>query len=69
MIGIVPGQSAIQIVCMTDVILIDRFRVDDVEIINHIRKKVTETDDLLWALRDSNPRPSGCKPDALNQLS
>ncbi len=22
-----------------------------------------------WALRDSNPRPSGCKPDALNQLS
>ncbi len=23
----------------------------------------------LWALRDSNPRPSGCKPDALNQLS
>ena len=26
-------------------------------------------DFLLWALRDSNPRPSGCKPDALNQLS
>ena len=24
---------------------------------------------FLWALRDSNPRPSGCKPDALNQLS
>ena len=22
-----------------------------------------------WALRDSNPRPSGCKPDALNRLS
>lgn len=22
-----------------------------------------------WVLRDSNPRPSGCKPDALNQLS
>lgn len=22
-----------------------------------------------WAVRDSNPRPSGCKPDALNQLS
>ena len=25
--------------------------------------------DFLWAMRDSNPRPSGCKPDALNQLS
>ena len=24
---------------------------------------------LLWALRDSNPRPSACKADALNQLS
>jgi hypothetical protein len=24
---------------------------------------------FLWAMRDSNPRPSGCKPDALNQLS
>ncbi len=24
---------------------------------------------FLWVLRDSNPRPSGCKPDALNQLS
>ena len=23
----------------------------------------------LWALRDSNPRPSACKADALNQLS
>ena len=22
-----------------------------------------------WALRDSNPRPSACKADALNQLS
>ncbi len=21
---------------------------------------------VLWALRDSNPRPSGCKPDALS---
>lgn len=26
-------------------------------------------DVILWAMRDSNPRPSGCKPDALNQLS
>ena len=24
---------------------------------------------VLWALRDSNPRPSACKADALNQLS
>ena len=24
---------------------------------------------LRWALRDSNPRPSACKADALNQLS
>ena len=23
----------------------------------------------VWALRDSNPRPSACKADALNQLS
>ena len=24
---------------------------------------------MKWALRDSNPRPSACKADALNQLS
>jgi hypothetical protein len=24
---------------------------------------------VLWELRDSNPRPSACKADALNQLS
>ena len=24
---------------------------------------------LLWEQRDSNPRPSACKADALNQLS
>ena len=24
---------------------------------------------LWWALRDSNPRPSACKADDLNQLS
>ncbi len=24
---------------------------------------------FLWELRDSNPRPSACKADALNQLS
>ena len=33
------------------------------------KKKGSLFDFLLWALRDSNPRPSGCKPDALNQLS
>ena len=32
-------------------------------------KKEALFEPLLWALRDSNPRPSGCKPDALNQLS
>ena len=26
-------------------------------------------DGFLWKLRDSNPRPSACKADALNQLS
>ena len=25
--------------------------------------------ELLWELRESNPRPSACKADALNQLS
>ena len=25
--------------------------------------------DLMWAVRDSNPRPPGCKPGTLNQLS
>ncbi len=24
---------------------------------------------FLWELRESNPRPSACKADALNQLS
>jgi len=24
---------------------------------------------VMWAMRDSNPRPLGCKPSALNQLS
>ncbi len=24
---------------------------------------------FMWELRDSNPRPSACKADALNQLS
>lgn len=44
----------------------------------HIRaKKIPAAEKLisyheetpLWALRDSNPRPSACKADALNQLS
>ena len=40
-----------------------------------IRFKPTNKDSHLmvtvrkWALRDSNPRPSACKADALNQLS
>ena len=37
-----------------------------------VRKNPTKKRDFLlnkWVLRDSNPRPSGCKPDALNQLS
>ena len=35
-----------------------------------IRKKRLPVGNLsLWALRDSNPRPSACKADALNQLS
>lgn len=33
------------------------------------KKKLLNFLRSLWALRDSNPRPSGCKPDALNQLS
>ena len=37
----------------------------------HPRKKgaSNETPFLLWALTDSNRRPSACKADALNQLS
>ena len=37
------------------------------------KKKTIRLDGLtsfdLWELRDSNPRPSACKADALNQLS
>ena len=33
------------------------------------RKRSTVKVDLLWELRESNPRPSACKADALNQLS
>ena len=33
------------------------------------RKKVTISRDLWWEQRESNPRPSACKADALNQLS
>ena len=35
----------------------------------HKRKRSTVEVDLLWELRESNPRPSACKADALNQLS
>ena len=33
------------------------------------KKRVPKFWNSLWALRDSNPRPSACKADALNQLS
>ncbi len=33
------------------------------------KKPVHSTGFLLWALTDSNRRPSACKADALNQLS
>ena len=35
------------------------------------KKRSDSSESLLgmWALRDSNPRPSACKADALNQLS
>ncbi len=37
---------------------------------NYTKKKRLPVGNLsLWALRDSNPRPSACKADALNQLS
>ena len=32
-------------------------------------KKAPEISEAWWELRDSNPRPSACKADALNQLS
>ena len=32
-------------------------------------KKPPNLDGFLWEQRDSNPRPSACKADALNQLS
>lgn len=35
----------------------------------YIKKEDNFRYPLSWAMRDSNPRPSGCKPDALNQLS
>ena len=28
-----------------------------------------KSEEALWELRESNPRPSACKADALNQLS
>ena len=33
------------------------------------KKKLPIVEQLLWALTDSNRRPSACKADALNQLS
>ena len=45
---------------------------NDEGIKKQLEKKISDKSEIffeLWALRDSNPRPSGCKPDALNQLS
>ena len=33
------------------------------------KKETTEKWSLKWEQRESNPRPSACKADALNQLS
>ena len=33
------------------------------------QKKMTKKSSFLWEQRESNPRPSACKADALNQLS
>ncbi len=38
---------------------------DDTE--GNLFEEISKRD--LWSLRDSNPRPSACKADALNQLS
>ena len=35
----------------------------------HILELIKNVRHLLWERRDSNPRPSACKADALNQLS
>ena len=42
----------------------------------HIKRRIQKNDLYFyksflnsWELRDSNPRPSACKADALNQLS
>ncbi len=34
-----------------------------------LSKKEDDIKITVWELRDSNPRPSACKADALNQLS
>ena len=38
---------------------------DDIE--GYLFEEISK--EILWSLRDSNPRPSACKADALNQLS
>ena len=50
---------------------LDIFRISSGEVVKI--KKAGQLNVRLcnfgWALRDSNPRPSACKADALNQLS
>ena len=36
---------------------------------NSVYGFLVESNTLLWAMRDSNPRPPRCKRGALNQLS
>ena len=36
---------------------------------NRFEQEIVILEDRWWAQRDSNPRPTGCKPDALDQLS
>ena len=60
-----------KIVSVTDVVNIGYLRIDYVNKIfyHKIKNPSNEGLNLSWALRDSNPGPSACKADALNQLS
>ena len=49
-----------------------QFQSFQTQIQHHIQQKSHSLYDhgfLLWEQRESNPRPSACKADALNQLS
>jgi hypothetical protein len=60
----ITKQNAFQILYLKGVLFYFRIAVE-------IKKKFVQMNvqTFLWALRDSNPRPSACKADALNQLS